>query len=372
MTELARQMGPLRAACILALLASGPAGAVADEASTDTAPAAGGTEIEWSAAAAPPAIRLAPGRVATVSFLDSAGTPWPVSELAGPEASWLKVRRASSHLHVVIVEADARTPMGGDGSANLVALLDGLATPVHLGLVSDAAAAAAAVTVHVAEPRNGDAIAGPAAGGGADFEAAVRDYLLANPQVLREALDPARQLASRVADHRDELTAAAGVPALGDPAGAVTVVEFFDYRCGYCKRSLDAVRGALARAGVRVEMREYPILGPQSVLAAKAALAAARQGAYEGAHLALMEHEGEFDQAAIETIMGELGLDLERLTADMASDEVEALIEANRDLAGRLGVTGTPAFLVLGPGGVEVSPGALDAERLERMIDAAG
>ena len=119
-------------------------------------------------------------------------------------------------------------------------------------------------------------------------------------------------------------------------------------------------------------MREYPILGPQSVLAAKAALAAARQGAYEAAHLALMEHEGEFDEAAIETIMGELGLDLERLAADMASDEVEALIEANRDLAGRLGVTGTPAFLVLGPGGVEVSPGALDAERLERMIDAAG
>ena len=357
-----------RAAIPLILLALVLPGAVADPAR----PGEGRAEVEWSVSESPPAIRLAPGRVATVSFLDSAGAPWPVSELAGPDAPWLTVRRGAAHPHVVIVETDAETDVGGNGAANLVALLDGLATPVHLTLVPEAGVSAMVVTLRITEPRSGGAIAGYAAGRGAAFEAAVRDYLLANPRVIREALDPARQLASRVAEHREELTAAAGVPALGDLSGAVTVVEFFDYRCGYCKRSLDAVRAAVARSGVRVEMREYPILGAGSVLAAQAALAAARQGAYEAAHLALMEHEGEFDRGAIESLMGELGLDVERLTADMASDEIEALIEANRNLAGRLGVTGTPAFLVLGPGGVEVSPGALDAERLAAMIDAAG
>ncbi len=194
----------------------------------------------------------------TVSFLDSVGNPWPVSELAGPEAPWLTVRRAVAHPHVAIVRT-----------------------------------------------------------------------------------------------------------------GAVTVVEFFDYRCGYCKRSLDAVRGALRLAGVRVQLREYPILGDASVRAARAALAAARQGAYEAAHFALMEHDGEFDAAEIDSIMRGLGLDMERLAADLDSAGIDALIDANRELAARLGVTGTPAFLVLGPGGVEVSPGALDADRLAELIAAA-
>lgn len=195
---------------------------------------------------------------------------------------------------------------------------------------------------------------------------------MANPQVLREALDPARQLASRVSDHREELLAAPGVPALGDPSGAVTVVEFFDYRCGYCKRSLEAVRAALRQAGVRVQMREYPILGEESVQAARAALAAARQGAYERAHFALMAHEGGFDAESIEGIARDLGLDVERLREDMASEGIGALIDANRELASRLGVTGTPAFLVLGPAGVQVSPGALDTDQLAGMIvDAA-
>ena len=183
---------------------------------------------------------------------------------------------------------------------------------------------------------------------------------------------PPGRVASRVSERRDELVGAAGVPALGDLSGGVTVVEFFDYRCGYCKRSLDAVRGALLLAGVRVEMREYPILGAGSVRAARAALAAARQGAYEAAHVALMEHDGEFDAAAIDSIMRGLELDMDRLAVDMESEEIEGLIEANRELARRLGVTGTPAFLVLGPGGVEVSPGALDADRLAGIIDAAG
>lgn len=352
---------------ILALLSLGVA---ADSAP----PAIGRTEVEWSASGpgAPPRLGLPADRVITVSFLDSAGDPWPVSELEGPSAPWLFVRRATDHPHVAILRTGAGAWPDGV-SANLVALLAGLPEPVHLALGPDSATAPTALTVRILESRSGDAPPGaPAEPHGADFDAAVREYLLANPQVLREALDPRRQLASRVSEHRQELLGAPGVPALGDPSGGVTVVEFFDYRCGYCKRSLDAVRGVLEKAGVRLEMREYPILGDGSALAARAALAAARQGAYEAAHFALMEHEGEFDAGAVDSIMDGLGLDMERLAADMASEAVGALIDANRELAARLGVTGTPAFLVVGPGGVEVSPGAVDADRLAGMIDAAG
>ncbi len=331
------------------------------------------SEIEWSAPGSgpPPVVSLPPGRVVTVSFLDAGGSPWPVSELAGPEAPWLTVRRAAEHPHVAIVRTGAAATAPDGVAANLVALLAGLAAPVHLALKPDTTEGATAVTVRIAEARSAPPAGAAVAPRGADFDAAIRDYLLANPQVLREALDPTRQLAARVSEHRDELLGAAGVPALGDPSGGVTVVEFFDYRCGYCKRSLDAVRGALRLAGVRVQLREYPILGDASVRAARAALAAARQGAYEAAHFALMEHDGEFDAAEIDSIMRGLGLDMERLAADLDSAGIDALIDANRELAARLGVTGTPAFLVLGPGGVEVSPGALDADRLAELIAAA-
>ena len=149
------------------------------------------------------------------------------------------------------------------------------------------------------------------------------------------------------------------------------MVEFFDYACGFCKRSLDAVRTAVARPGVRVELREYPILGEGSARAARLALAADLQGRYLDVHLALMERTDGFEGEDLpEELAERLGLDAARLRADMASPEVASRIEANRRLAGRLGVTGTPAFLVLGPGSVEVSPGALDASRLEALIAA--
>ena len=371
MSDLPMRMRPVSAWAAILWLALPAMGATADIAQTTD----DRIEVAWSGETSEPSsvLRLPLGRVITVSFLDSAGVPWPLSDLAGPEVPWLTIRQTSGHSHLAILETLPEMAADGNGSANLVALLEGLATPVHLTLASGPAGTATAVTVRVAETRGGDT---PATGSrtprGAAFDAAVRHYLLANPEVLREALDPARQLAARVAEWRDELIAADGVPALGDASAAVTVVEFFDYRCGHCKRSLEAVRGALLLAGVRVEMREYPILGEESVYSARAALAAARQGAYEAAHFALMAHEGKFDAAAVESIMRELGLDMERLSADMASEKIDGMIEANRELAARLGVTGTPAFLVLGPGGVQVSPGALDLERLAAMIDAAG
>ena len=358
------------------LLAAVLLGALLTTAGTAAAgPADGRTELRWSAAepGPPPVLGLAPGRVLTVSFLDGSGGAWPVSELVAPEVPWLTVRRAAEHPHVAIVRTASDATARDGVPVNLVALLAGLSAPVHLTLGPGAVEAPTAVTVRITESRGaGAAIAGAETPRGADLDEAIRGYLLANPDVLREALDPRRQLAARVSERREELLGAAGVPVLGDAAGAVTVVEFFDYRCGYCKRSLDAVRSALLLAGVRLQMREYPILGEESDLAARAALAAARQEAYGAMHFALMAHEGEYDLPALVRIAQDLGLDVDRLRADMDSPQVAALIEANRELASRLGVTGTPAFLVVGPGGVEVSPGAVDADRLAAMVDAAG
>lgn len=320
-------------------------------------------ELSVSAAdTAVPTVALPSGRVVTVAFQDAQGAPWPVVEVEGPQLDWLSYHPAAEHRHVVFLKSRSAR-----GSGNLVALLDGLAAPVHLELAAGASPSATRVDVRLTDPRTGTA---PVAAAG--LEAGIRDYLLAHPEVLREALDPKRQLVAQVQAHRAELLAGGGVPVLGDAGGAVTVVEFFDYRCGYCKRSLDAVRAALARAGVRVQMREYPILGDDSARAARLALAAARQGAYEDAHFALMAHDGSYDEAAVESIAADLGLDLDRLRADMTLPELDALIEANRELAARLGVTGTPAFLIVGPERVEVSPGGLSADRLIALIDAAG
>ena len=223
---------------------------------------------------------------------------------------------------------------------------------------------------------SGEAVggAGPVAAAPVDASmgSVIRDYLLANPDVLREALDPKRQLAAQAAHLRAEFLGAPGIPVAGDPDGPVTVVEFFDYRCGFCKRSLEAVHAALERPGVRVELREYPILGPDSERAARLALAAGMHGRYLDAHLVLMEREEGFGEELIEELAGVLGLDAARLRADMESPEVQARINANRELAGRLGVTGTPAFFVAGPERIEAVPGALDAARLNRLIDAAG
>ena len=317
---------------------------------------------------ATPALSLAKDAVTSVTFVDADGAPWPIAALrvadGGPSAA-----REESHPHVAMLRSGSR-----GASGNVVALLDGLTEPVHLAVVRDAPAAMRVRMRIAGRAAGGGTSANVAPDAGANLskeavEAIVRDYLLANPGVLREALDPSRQLTTNVRRLRGEIVDQAGVPVAGDPSGSVTVVEFFDYNCGYCKRSADAVRAAAAHPGVRVELREYPILGEASERAAKLALAADLQGRYLDAHLALMERPRSLDDEGLpEELAAMLGLDASRLRADMASAEVAARIDANRRLADRLGVTGTPAFLVFGPESVEVSPGALDASRLRGLI----
>lgn len=154
-------------------------------------------------------------------------------------------------------------------------------------------------------------------------------------------------------------------PVGGNQRGDVTIVEFMDYNCGACRRMAPILAEAKERnPGLRVVYKEFPIRGPDSILAAKAALAAHRQGKYMEFHEGLMKFPGQASRAAIEKTARSLGLDLERLLADMEDPAITRQIEQNMGLANALGITGTPAFVV----GSEVRPGVLQLPVLESLI----
>ena len=209
------------------------------------------------------------------------------------------------------------------------------------------------------------------------LDALIRDYIMRHPEVVmeslgamqeRERLAKERQQMARVAQLTDAIERDPGDPVLGNPDGDVTVVEFFDYQCGFCKRMLEPMMN-LAREdrGVRIVMKELPILGPESVLAARASLAAGRQGKYEAFHLALMQIRGRLSEPAILQTALELGLNAEQLRADMDDPAAMAQIQRNRELAEALSIRGTPAFVI---GGTLV-PGAISAERLRTLVAEA-
>ena len=144
-------------------------------------------------------------------------------------------------------------------------------------------------------------------------------------------------------------------------------MEFFDYRCPYCRRSLAAVRAILEEdANVRFVFKEFPVLGPDSVVASRAAIVAQRQdpGKYMAFHRALMSARGALDKAAVLQIAAEVGLEPERLGAAMDSPEVAAVIDRNYGLAGALGINGTPTFII----GDVLVPGAIDVDAFRAII----
>lgn len=208
----------------------------------------------------------------------------------------------------------------------------------------------------------------------AEIERIVREYLLREPEVLYQALQELqtrRETAASerqravVAERRREIFDNPADPVIGDPQGDVTLVEFFDYRCGYCRTMTPTLRQLLEQDGkLRLVMKEFPILGPESVIASQAALAAQRQGKYREMHFALLEAES-LTQDSIMALARREGLDPERLAADMESGPVRSQLEANLKLAETLGVTGTPAFLI----GDQVIPGATDLERLTQLVE---
>ena len=216
-------------------------------------------------------------------------------------------------------------------------------------------------------------------GGVADRERlgeAIRDYLLKNPEIVEQALrvlrakrqaEMKRRAEAAIAENGEVLRAHPMSPVSGNPQGDVTVVEFFDYRCGYCKRALPAMTALLEEdPNVRVVWKEFPILGPVSEFAARAAMAADRQGRYYPLHLALMQ-EPELTERKVLEIAHKTGLDTARLQQDMKDPAIRGYIDETRRLAQEIGISGTPAFVV----GDTLVPGVVDAARMKELVEAA-
>ncbi len=210
----------------------------------------------------------------------------------------------------------------------------------------------------------------------AEVIAILRDALRSDPSILRDAIeamrsDEARQQAeaarNAISAARSELIGAAD-HVVGNPRGDVTVVEFFDVRCGYCRKLQPAMAELLRRdPNVRLVLKDLPILGPPSVLGARALLAAQSQNGYEKLREALMTQAGTPTRESIRGEAQRLGLDADRLLREMDSATVSARIEANLALAARLGIQGTPAMVI----GDVLIPGAVDVAELQQAVQQA-
>ncbi|MCE9648827.1 MAG: DsbA family protein [Parvibaculum sp.] len=205
----------------------------------------------------------------------------------------------------------------------------------------------------------------------------VREYLLKNPDLLVEVMAELEAKQASAEQQRQDAAVAANEKAIyndptsfvaGNPNGDVTIVEFFDYHCGYCKRAFGPLMNAVHDDGkIKLILKEFPILGPDSVIASHAALAAEKQGKYFEMHQALYRNKGDLDEQRIMEIAKEVGLDIAKLRRDMADPEISKTIARNEKLADALGVKGTPGFII----GGKSHPGALDAEELAAAVKEA-
>lgn len=209
-------------------------------------------------------------------------------------------------------------------------------------------------------------------------EAVVRQFILDNPEVIiesmqnyqvRQQLAEQQAAAAAMTTHADELKNDPTSPVAGNPKGDVTIVEFFDYRCGYCKKVFPTVRELLKTdKNVRYVFKEFPILGPDSVTASHAALAvwSLAPDKYLDFHAALMDARGSLGEEQVLAIAKKVGLDPDKVRKAMADPKIKQSIERNIALAQSLSIQGTPAFIV----GDELLPGAIDLDHLRELVAA--
>lgn len=205
----------------------------------------------------------------------------------------------------------------------------------------------------------------------------LRNALVADPTILRDAVTALQEAEQRetaalqsqaMVAREAQLLRDPADPVLGNPNGDVTVVEFFDYRCPFCRRAHAEVRALLAAdPGVRYVAKELPILGPASQVAARVALAAHRQGKWEAVNARLMHLSGEPTEANMIAAAAVAGADVARLRTDMEDPAIAAQFANNLTLARALGITGTPAFVI----GGRITPGAVDRAELARLVAVA-
>jgi protein-disulfide isomerase len=210
----------------------------------------------------------------------------------------------------------------------------------------------------------------------------MHDYIIAHPEVIIESLQRAKANAerrqavlikSKIMAFGKDLVDDPNAPVLGNSEGDITLVEFFDYRCPFCRQVEPWLQTLINEdPGVRLVEKEFPILGPASVFAAHVALAAWKQGKHTAFRLALMAKEGNIDENNIHEDLvlqaaHSVGMDINRMNVDMKSPDVEGEIQGNMRIARSLGLTGTPAFII----GTELVPGATDLATLREMVDDA-
>jgi protein-disulfide isomerase len=202
----------------------------------------------------------------------------------------------------------------------------------------------------------------------------VRDYLMKHPEVLldvskaleaKQQEDEEKARLAGVTDNKEEIFRSPADFVAGNPEGDVTMVEFFDYNCIWCKKSMPEVMELLQDdKGLRFVLKEFPIFGEDSEYAARAALASRKQDKYWAFHLAMLGHEGKINKRGVDEIAQAQGLDVELMKKDMESDEIKDIILRNQDLAHKLAINGTPGFVI----DDEVVPGYLPKEALAAKI----
>ncbi len=189
-----------------------------------------------------------------------------------------------------------------------------------------------------------------------EIETIVREYLLNHPEILREMstrLEQKERLADETARSENLKQNAKLIfksesdPVAGNPEGDVTVIEFMDYNCGWCKKSVNELVSLTdSDKNIRVVIKEFPIFGAASDYAARAALAAVKQNKYWELHQALFKQETQVTPEVVDAVAGSIGIDLPKMKTDMDSEEIKAIILANHELAKSLKIDGTPAFII--------------------------
>jgi protein-disulfide isomerase len=241
-----------------------------------------------------------------------------------------------------------------------------------------AAACAALLAIAVPQASRADEFSASQRG---ELERIVREYLVAHPEVIQEAMTELekRQTAADAEKHKaavkqysEALFTSPRQVVLGNPSGNVTFVEFFDYNCGYCKRAMDDMLTLLKDdPKLKVVLKEFPVLGPGSVEAAQVAVAVRMQDKtgkkYLEFHQKLLGGRGQADKARALAVAKEIGLDMGRLDKDLASPEVKATLQESFKLAEALGLNGTPSYVI----GDNVVVGAVGLESLKEKVNTS-
>ena len=241
-----------------------------------------------------------------------------------------------------------------------------------------AAACAALLAIAVPQASRADEFSASQRG---ELERIVREYLVAHPEVIQEAMSELekRQTAADAEKHKaavkqysEALFTSPRQVVLGNPNGNVTFVEFFDYNCGYCKRAMDDMLTLLKDdPKLKVVLKEFPVLGPGSVEAAQVAVAVRMQDKtgkkYLEFHQKLLTGRGQADKARALAVAKDIGLDMGRLDKDLASPEVKATLQESFKLAEALGLNGTPSYVI----GDNVVVGAVGLESLKEKVNTS-